>query len=306
MLRPGAVPPRCSRADSAGTINGANQRGLIKEILIPSASRPAPLSAPGAAPETKGGGGGRGAALCWSRTGPASSSALRPRGTKESPERSARPGAERTLSFVRGSARRCSAPEPCGAPLHRTAGTHGQQRLGAAVWGCARRQPQKWGRCWGAARQPRWHPALLAPAPFPELNSNAASLLCPALLEPFPAEGACFGAFAISPHALAFPPRAAHGTGVAALGPCVCIRCVSCEVATALPTSPCLAPVACRVPCSAVLRAHGCRCVTGLGTSPPKGPCAEPPCGLPVALQTPLAQHWSIALLVAGLGDTQR
>lgn len=57
---PRAVPPRSSRVDSGGTINGANRRGLIKEILTPRASRPAPLSAPGAAPpapETKGGGG---------------------------------------------------------------------------------------------------------------------------------------------------------------------------------------------------------------------------------------------------------
>lgn len=220
---PRAVPPRSSRVDSGGTIHGANRRGLIKEILIPRASRPAPLSAPGAAPpapETKGGG-GAGPRFVGAEPGRAPRSLCgrgeqrRARSGGPGPDRSARP----PLSAAPPGAAR--PPEPRGAPLHRTAGTRGWQRLRAAVWGRARRQPQKWVRCWGAARR---HPALLAPVPFSELNSSTASPRCPALLEPVPSRRSCFGAVAIAPHALAFPLRAAHGTGIAALGPCVCMN----------------------------------------------------------------------------------
>lgn len=135
LLRPGAVPPRCSRADSAGTINGANQRGLIKEILIPSASRPAPLSAPGAAQETKGGGGGAGPRFVGAEPGRprallcARGEQRRARSGAPGPERSARsplsaapPGAARPRSHA---GLRCTAPRaptgsrgwvlPCGA-----------------------------------------------------------------------------------------------------------------------------------------------------------------------------------------------
>lgn len=198
------------------------------------------------------------------------------------------PGSERTASFVRGSTRRCSAP---GATRGSAAPHRGHPRVAEAacccvgprtaaapkmgpVLGCGEAAPGSTGTC--LLLRAQFQHSIPAVSRSARARSQQKELLWGCCH--------CSPCSRIPPEGCAWDRHRCTGT--------VCVHeSVSPDITTALPTSPCLAPAAPRVPGCIVLHAHGCRCVTSLGTWPPKGPCAEPPCGLPVALQTPPAQH---------------